>query len=147
MEFSGLFKSLSDPQRLRIVGALGVGPLCVCHIEEILDADQVRVSKQLRYLKEQGVVVSERKAQWMVYRLAEPDNAVIASIFTTLEADDEMGPVLAADRRTRNAILERITCGDEDSLGFLASSEDIGEEPKEDASTFVESEEINLRYL
>ena len=33
----------------------------------------LQVSKQLRYMKELGMVESERQAQWMVYRLADPD--------------------------------------------------------------------------
>jgi hypothetical protein len=44
---------------------------------EILELDQVKVSKQLRYMKEQGLVEGERMAQWMVYRLADPDNALL----------------------------------------------------------------------
>ena len=55
-----IYKCLCDPLRLRVLNLLQEGPLCVCHLMEILDCDQVRMSKQLRYMKEQGMVDGER---------------------------------------------------------------------------------------
>ncbi|WP_309397348.1 ArsR/SmtB family transcription factor [Cerasicoccus maritimus] len=77
MEVVKIYKCLCDEQRLRILNLLQEGPLCVCHIMEVLDADQVKISKQLRYMKEQGMVECERKAQWMIYRLADADNPLL----------------------------------------------------------------------
>lgn len=122
MESVSLFKALSDPSRLRIVCALASGPLCVCHFEEIVELEQVKVSKQLRYLKEQGVVLSERWAQWMVYSLAEPDNAVLRAVVSALESDSEMTDTLAEDQKRRAAILSRISDCDGDPLEFLTVS-------------------------
>ena len=77
MQITQIYKCLCDTQRLRILNLLQAGPLCVCHLMEILGADQVKISKQLRYLKEQGMVRGERRAQWMVYRLSETDNPLL----------------------------------------------------------------------
>ena len=44
---------------------------------EILETDQVKTSKQLRYMRELGMVEAERQAQWMIYRLAEPTHPLL----------------------------------------------------------------------
>jgi ArsR family transcriptional regulator len=54
---------------LRILALLGNGPLCVCHIQEILSEPQVKVSKHLSYPKERGLVEATRESNWIVYRL------------------------------------------------------------------------------
>lgn len=72
MEIIQLFKCLCNVQRLRILNLLQEGPLCVCHLMAILDDQQVAISKQLKYLKTQGLVAAERHAQWMIYRLITP---------------------------------------------------------------------------
>lgn len=77
MEIIQVYKCLCDAQRLRILNLLRVGPLCVCHLVDILDADQVKISKQLRYMKELGMVEAERFAQWMIYSLANPDDPLL----------------------------------------------------------------------
>ena len=121
VECSLFFMALSDTQRLRIVNSLCVGPLCVCHFEEIVEAEQVRVSKQLRYLKEQGIVRSERVAQWMVYSLVEPENEVLNATLTALQTDSDMADVLRGDRKRRDAIVERISDSKCDPLEFIAT--------------------------
>ena len=85
MEYLQLYKCMCDEQRLRILNLLKSGPLCVCHLMEILEVDQVKVSKQLRYMKELGMVEGERMAQWMVYRLADPGNALLQENLKCLE--------------------------------------------------------------
>ena len=77
MDLIAIYKCLCDRQRLRILNLLRAGPLCVCHLMEILETDQVKTSKQLRYMKEQGMVEAERQAQWMIYRLAEPRHPIL----------------------------------------------------------------------
>jgi len=71
MELVRIYQCLCDRTRLRIINVLAAGPLCVCHLQEILDEPQVKISKHLRYLKEHGMVEAERQANWMIYRLPE----------------------------------------------------------------------------
>jgi ArsR family transcriptional regulator len=103
-----LYKCLCDTQRLRMLNLLGKGPLCVCHIMEILDIDQVKTSKQLRYMKELGIVDGERQAQWIVYRLTEPDHPLITENLKCLElcADDALP--FHEDLAKRASIMERL---------------------------------------
>ena len=51
MELTAFHACLSDPTRLRLVSLLLDGPLCVCHLQDILREPQVKISKHLAYLK------------------------------------------------------------------------------------------------
>ena len=77
MEASDIYKCIADAQRLRILNLLNAGPLCVCHLQEILDATQVKVSKQLAIMKQLGLLKSHREGTWMIYSLTQPVNGLI----------------------------------------------------------------------
>jgi ArsR family transcriptional regulator len=62
-------RALSDPLRWKIVKALGVEELCVCHLVEMLDAPQPLVSHHLKVLRNAGLVESDRFRYWTYYRL------------------------------------------------------------------------------
>ncbi|MDG1241754.1 MAG: metalloregulator ArsR/SmtB family transcription factor [Opitutae bacterium] len=72
MEASDIYKCIADPQRLRILNLLDAGPLCVCHLQEILEVSQVKMSKQLAIMKQLGLLEAHREGTWMVYHLAQP---------------------------------------------------------------------------
>ncbi|MFN8515924.1 MAG: metalloregulator ArsR/SmtB family transcription factor [Thermomicrobiales bacterium] len=68
------FKALADRTRLGIL-ALIVGknePICVCEINEFFDLEQPTISHHLKVLREAGLVLSERRANWAYYHL-HPD--------------------------------------------------------------------------
>jgi len=113
MDLIKVYKCLCDEQRLRILNLLKDGPLCVCLLMEILDADQVKVSKQLRYMKDQGLLVAERQSQWMLYRLAEPANPLLMENLKCLQDCKREYPSFTRDQRKRAAILKRIRSGKE----------------------------------
>lgn len=69
MNLVQIYQCLCDRTRLRILNILTGGPLCVCHLQEILDEPQVKISKHLRYLKEHGMVECVRRANWNIYSL------------------------------------------------------------------------------
>ena len=79
MEASDIYKCIADPQRLRILNLLAAGPLCVCHLQEILDVPQVKMSKQLTSMKQLGILSAEREANWMIYQVVEPINGLLKS--------------------------------------------------------------------
>jgi ArsR family transcriptional regulator len=103
-----IYKCLCDPRRLRMLNLLKDGPLCVCHLMELLEADQVSVSKQLRYMKELGMVEGERHAQWMVYRLAEPKSPLLLENLKCLQDCAGEGLPFAADTKRRQALMKRL---------------------------------------
>jgi ArsR family transcriptional regulator len=72
MKILTLYRCLSDETRLRLLHLLGLGPLCVCHFQEILKLPQTAISKHLAYLRIRGVVRVRRQGQWRIYHLPEP---------------------------------------------------------------------------
>jgi len=71
-DFSNLFKSLSEPVRLRILYLLlEQGELCVCDIVNSLELSQSVVSRHLAYLRNSGLVNTRREGVWIYYQLIE----------------------------------------------------------------------------
>jgi ArsR family transcriptional regulator len=70
-----LLAALADPTRLAIVRELAASnETCACDFTSCCDVGQPTVSHHLRVLREAGVVTSERRGQWIFYRLV-PDVA------------------------------------------------------------------------
>ena len=53
-EMETLFKALADATRLRILGLLLTGEVCVCDIHESLKIPQPKASRHLAYLRRAG---------------------------------------------------------------------------------------------
>jgi DNA-binding transcriptional ArsR family regulator len=70
-EVGELFKVFSDPTRLRILGALALGELCVCDIGAVLGSSQSAVSHQLAVLRAARLVSYRREGKTVYYRLAD----------------------------------------------------------------------------
>jgi ArsR family transcriptional regulator len=64
-----IYECLCDATRLRLLNLLSRGPLCVCHVQKILDEPQAKISKHLSYLKTRGMVEVKRDGNWMIYQL------------------------------------------------------------------------------
>lgn len=77
MDLVTIYECLCDRTRLRILNLLCRGPLCVCHLQDILGEPQVKVSKHLGYLKTHGLVTVRKEGNWRVYSLvAKPSKAL-----------------------------------------------------------------------
>lgn len=85
MDLVRVHECLCDRTRLRIVHLLLGGPLCVCHLQEVLREPQVKVSRHLAYLRERGMVTPERCGQWMVYRLPAKRPAALEANLACLQ--------------------------------------------------------------
>jgi ArsR family transcriptional regulator len=75
-----LFKALADGTRLRILGLLLTGEVCVCHIHESLDVPQPKASRHLAYLRRVGLVTTRREGLWVHYRVAALPEPVLEAI-------------------------------------------------------------------
>ena len=75
-----LFQALSDVTRLRILGLLLTGEVCVCHIHESLKVSQPKASRHLAYLRRAGLVDTRRDGLWIYYRLADSSDPVVAAV-------------------------------------------------------------------
>ena len=68
-------KAMADPTRLRILGLVAAGEVCVCHLHETLGVPQPTASRHLAYLRRAGLVDGRREGLWVYYRMATlPDD-------------------------------------------------------------------------
>ena len=79
-EMETLFKALADATRLRILGLLLTGEVCVCNIHESLKIPQPKASRHLAYLRRSGLVDTRRDGLWIHYRLGTLADPVMAAI-------------------------------------------------------------------
>ena len=120
MQTTEIFKSLADPQRVRLLNLLEESPLCVCHLQTLLDAPQVKISKQLAYLKTAGLVEAERRGTWMIYRLAQPVSKLLTSNLAQLrDTSNPTGNELKADHRARTQLLKQLGSSQSDCPEML----------------------------
>ena len=75
-----LFQALADSTRLRILGLLLTGEVCVCHIHESLRIPQPKASRHLAYLRRAGLVDTRREGLWVHYRLAVSSDPILRII-------------------------------------------------------------------
>jgi ArsR family transcriptional regulator, arsenate/arsenite/antimonite-responsive transcriptional repressor len=80
-----LFKALADQTRLRIIGLLSAGEICVCDIHGSLGLPQPTVSRHLAYLRKSGLVTGRKEGLWVHYRLATLPDPVLQAVFDAVE--------------------------------------------------------------
>ena len=69
------FQAFADPTRLRILGLLAAGEVCVCNIHECLGIPQPTASRHLAYLRKTRLVLARKDGLWSYYRLAPAKGA------------------------------------------------------------------------
>ena len=67
-----VFKSLSDPTRLRIISLVSEREFCVTDLAAALDMEQSTISHQLRDMRAQRLVSFRREGRHIFYRLDDP---------------------------------------------------------------------------
>jgi ArsR family transcriptional regulator, arsenate/arsenite/antimonite-responsive transcriptional repressor len=77
-----VFRALGDPTRLRIIGLLAGGEICVCHIHEALRIPQPKTSRHLAYLRRAGLVDARKEGLWVHYRLAQPADPTVRTVLS-----------------------------------------------------------------
>ena len=89
--------AMADPTRIAILYELADSPRCVGEIVASLALNQTTVSRHLRFLRDRGMVTTERSGQSVVYSLA--DDRVIQAL-------DIMRAVLADVLQRRQALMQ-----------------------------------------
>lgn len=79
-DMEALFRALADATRLRILGLLLAGEVCVCDIHESLGISQPKASRHLAYLRRSGLVQTRRDGLWVHYRLGTLPDPVLATL-------------------------------------------------------------------
>jgi ArsR family transcriptional regulator len=92
-----MFRALSDPTRLRILGLLVQGELCVCDIVNTLRLPQPTISRHLAYLRESELVEARREGLWMYYKMVAPQTPFEKKLIECLACCVDEVPQLARD--------------------------------------------------
>jgi DNA-binding transcriptional ArsR family regulator len=98
-----LLAALADPTRMEIVRELsGSAEVCACDFTSCCDVSQPTVSHHLRVLRDAGVVTSERRGNWVFYRLAPNVGERLGAIASGLAPGAAVG---------RSALAARVGAG------------------------------------
>ena len=68
---SSFYSALADGTRLRVLGLMANGEICVARLSELTGESQPKVSRHLAYLRRAGLVKVRRDGKWIFYRLAD----------------------------------------------------------------------------
>ena len=102
-----VLKALADPTRLRIVGLLQGGDVCVCHIHESLKISQPKASRHLAYLRRAGVVHAEKRGLWVHYSLTKSEHAAVRAL---LDAAKRCASHVPTVRKDVSRLAARTAC-------------------------------------
>ncbi len=80
---AAIFKSVSEPSRLKILFALRHGEMCVYHIVEAVGGTQSAVSHQLRILRDNRLIKARRDGQNIAYSLADEHIVAVLELTCT----------------------------------------------------------------
>ena len=97
-------KAVAHPLRLRVLGLLGAGELCVCQVAEALSVPVSSVSEALRELRRADFVQERKEGRWVFVAVQDPPS----SLLRTLLLDIEALPEIQQDR-ARIAIVKGMT--------------------------------------
>lgn len=90
-----ILSALAEPTRLAAIRILADGgEHCVCELMKRLEATQSRMSRHMQTLKQAGLVVDRRDAQWVRYRLnpdlAPTTQAILAAVLAAAAIDERI---------------------------------------------------------
>lgn len=106
---AALFKTLSEPVRLRIIYLLlKQGELCVCDLVETLGLSQSVVSRHLAYLRNNGLVVNRREGVWIHYRIVDD---CCTPLFEHIRQSGETNEEMQADLNALLSTVQQRKCG------------------------------------
>lgn len=106
----GMFRAFSDRTRLRILHLLLPGELCVCHIVDVLELPQPKVSRHLAYLRRMRLVLARKEGLWNYYRLAPARGAFHEQLLECLATCFREVPELAEDAQRLKRGYGRTCC-------------------------------------
>ena len=104
-----LFKTLSDPTRLRLLNLLACGETCVCDLTDTLRVVQPKVSRHLAHLKRAGLVETRRNGKWIHYQWAKQGDPLVRHVLAGLRAWMEKDDQMNGERQRRQRVCCRIS--------------------------------------
>lgn len=99
-----LFKTLSDPTRLRLLNLLACGETCVCELTDTLRVVQPKISRHLAQLKRAGLVDARREGKWTHYQWAQHSDPLVRHVLLGLRDWMAKDQEMHGERRKRNNV-------------------------------------------
>ena len=84
VDVARVLKVLGDPNRIKIIELLRDGEHCQCDIIPFIGQSQPTVSRHLRMLEENGVLVSRKDGVKVIYRISDPSVLKIVDLAASL---------------------------------------------------------------
>jgi ArsR family transcriptional regulator len=100
-----LCRALGDETRVRILGLLASGEICVCEIHAAIGVPQPTASRHLAYLRREGLVAARRDGLWAHYSLQWPEDPGLAEVVRAALAAARATPGTEADRRRLSRLI------------------------------------------
>lgn len=116
MKVLKVYHCFCDETRLRILNLLLGGPLCVCHLSEILEVPQPKVSRHLKALRGAGALETVRCYNWTICRLPQNPSPLLQSNLQCLQDLQAEEATFQTDLKRKDALIERILRSDSDDL-------------------------------
>ncbi len=101
------FRAFADRNRLRILGLLSKGEICVCDLMTVLKMPQPKVSRHLAYLRRTGLVEARREGLWMYYSLAKAGSGFHKKLLSCLDDCLDEASVFKRDRIALKSMPQR----------------------------------------
>ena len=89
LEYTKVFKALSDPKRAMIVDMLSCGELCACMILERFEMSQSTLSHHMKLLCGCGLVKGREQGKWTYYSLDAELISRTKQFFHDITSDQE----------------------------------------------------------
>ena len=84
VDVARVLKVLGDPNRIKIIEILRDGEHCQCDIIPFIGQSQPTVSRHLRMLEENGILVSRKDGVKVIYHISDPSVLKILDLATSL---------------------------------------------------------------
>ena len=83
-------KAVAHPLRLRVLGLLGAGELCVCQVAEALSVPVSSVSEALRELRRADFVRERKEGRWVFVAVQDPPSPLLRALLLEIEAQPDI---------------------------------------------------------
>lgn len=105
---SQFFKLLSDETRVRCLLLIArEKELCVCELTVALEESQPKISRHLAKMRESGILIDERKGQWIKYRVSQDLPGWMKKVIGGLEASNCLKQEYIKDCERLSAMQDR----------------------------------------
>lgn len=83
-----IFKAFSDESRVRIIHLLyEMKELTISDLESVLDFTQTKTSRHMSYLRNSGLVNTNKKDQWIFYSIKDETYNLVSTMIEFLQKD------------------------------------------------------------